>query len=153
MDGRYQRGYIADCLGWHLSAEQRKSEINCTRCSNSNSNIDNRMVLDISMKRLPYIMCIMLNRECFIINETLNYTTDMFDAIFKLRAVVYGDGNHFVARFISNDGQIWYHDGMTTGSNCVLEVQLKQIPDKDWFTTASNNYSCREAVLAVYTRE
>jgi hypothetical protein len=95
----------------------------------------------------------MLNRECFIINETLNYTTDMFDAIFKLRAVVYGDGNHFVARFISNDGQIWYNYGMTTGSNCVLEVQLKQIPDKDWFTTASNNYSCRKAVLAVYTRE
>jgi hypothetical protein len=95
----------------------------------------------------------MHNKDSFIINETLNYSTDMFDAIFKLRAVVYGDGNHFVARFIANDGQICYHDGMTTGSNCVLEIQLKQVSDKDWLMTALKGCNCCEAVLAIYTQE
>jgi hypothetical protein len=62
----------------------------------------------------------------------------MSDVIFKLKAIIYGDGNHFVARFITNDRQIWYHDSMATGSNCIPEVQLSQVPDRDWLTTASN---------------
>jgi hypothetical protein len=153
QDGRYERGYISDCLGWHLSDEQKKSQFTCTRCSHLTTEMGTQMVLDISMTRLPYIMCILLNKHGFMINETLSYVTDMFDAIFKLRGVVYGDGNHFVARLITSDGHIWYHDGMTTGSGCVAEGQLDEVPDSEWLMTSSRGYSCRKAILAVYTRD
>jgi len=29
QDGQYEKGYISDCLGWHLSNEQKKSPFTC----------------------------------------------------------------------------------------------------------------------------
>ena len=58
------------------------------------------------MNRLPYVMCITLNKDSFLINEKLSYLHDEFDAIYNLRGIVYGDGNHFVVRVITRDGQI-----------------------------------------------
>jgi hypothetical protein len=105
------------------------------------------------MSRLPYIMCIMLNADRFIINTSLSYFTDTFDAIVKLRGIVYGDGDHFVARVFTSGGHIWCHDGMTTGSGCIAEGHLDQVPDTEWLMTCSCGYSCRKAVLAVYRRD
>ena len=150
QDGRHERGHIADCLGWHLSDDQRKGLLPCTRCPSSSGNLRR---LDFSMTRLPYIMCIMLNTDRFIINTSLTYFTDMFDAIFKLRGIIYGDGDHFVARVFTSDGHIWYHDGMTTRSGCIAEGHLDQVPDTEWLMTCSRGYSCRKAVLAVYGRD
>jgi hypothetical protein len=64
------------------------------------------------------------------------YLYDEFDVVYRLR-VIYGDGNHFVARLFTKDGQIWYHDGITTGSNCHFEGNLDKLPDSAWLKTAS----------------
>jgi hypothetical protein len=147
QDGRHERGHIADCLGWHLSDDQRKGLLPCTRCPSSRGNLRR---LDFSMTRLPYIMCIMLNTDCFIINTSLTYFIDMFDAIFKPRGIIYSDGDHFVARVFTSDGHIWYHDGMTTCSGCIAERHLDQVSDTEWLMTCSCGYSCCKAILAVY---
>jgi len=88
-----------------------------------------------------------------MINTSLSYLTDMFDAIFKLRGIVYGDGNHFVARKFTNDGYIWYHDGMIAQSGCIAEGHLDQVPDTEWLMTCCHGHSYRKAVLAVYVRD
>ncbi|KAJ7872238.1 hypothetical protein B0H13DRAFT_1633942 [Mycena leptocephala] len=33
---------------------------------------------------------------------------------FKLRGIMYGGQNHFTCRFIDRQGEIWFHDGITT---------------------------------------
>jgi hypothetical protein len=153
QDGSYQHGYISDCLALHLTEKQKVSTFPCPRCPTSNSNTQHLLTLAISMNRLPYIMCIMLNKSCFQVNETLNYVHDEFDVIYRLKGIVYGDGNHFVARLFTKDCKIWYHDGMTTGSNCHFEGNLENLPDTEWLKTASKGFSRREAILVVYTRD
>ena len=153
QDGRHKMGEIFDCLGWNLSAQQRESQVPCPRCSGSISEGRQRLVLEVSINRLPYLMCIMLNEDCFYISAKLTYQQSQFDVVFHLRGIVYGDGNHFVARLITKDGRIWYHDGMTTQSICILEGKMGQIPDREWLMTTSRGYSRRKAILAVYGRD
>jgi hypothetical protein len=153
QDGSYGSGYLSDCLTWHLSDEQKISRFRCPRCCTSNSGTHHPLTLAISMNRLPYVMCIMLNTSGFLINETLSYLHDEFDVIYRLRGIIYGDGNHFVARLFTKDGQIWYHDGITTGSNCHFEGNLDKLPDSAWLKTASKGFSQRIATLVVYARD
>jgi len=153
QDGGHKMGEIFDCLGWNLSAQQRESQVPCPRCSGSISEGRQRLVLEVSINRLPYLMCIMLNEDCFYISAKLTYQQSQFDVVFHLRGIVYGDGNHFVARLITKDGRIWYQDGMTTQSICILEGKMGQIPDREWLMTTSRGYSRRKAILAVYGRD
>ncbi|KAJ7617673.1 hypothetical protein DFH06DRAFT_1012334 [Mycena polygramma] len=37
----------------------------------------------------------------------------------RLRGIIYGGGSHFTCRFIEQNGDMWYHDGITTGRRCV----------------------------------
>ena len=124
----------------------------CPDCDSS-PETGSLLVLEVSMNRLPYLMCIMLNRDAFQINDRLSYLHDQFDVIFQLRGIIYGDGNHFVARLFISCGKIWFHDGMTTQSKCTFEGNLDQIPDNDWLMTSSKGYSCRKAILAIYARD
>ncbi len=153
QDGRDTGGQISDCFGWNLSAEHRKSRFTCPRCSNSKSDERQQLVLEISMNRLPYIMCIMLNRDCFHVNDEISYTQANSDEVFHLRGIIYGDGNHFVARLITRDGHIWYHAGMTTRSLCIFEGKIDQIPDREWLATTSKGFHCRKVILTVYARD
>jgi hypothetical protein len=111
------------------------------------------LILDISMNRLPYVMCVTLNKPRFKINETLTYVYEGLDIVFRLRGIVYGDGNHFVARLFTRDGRIWFHDGIATRDLCIPEGTLDQIPDDKWLMTSSRGYDHRNAILVVYARD
>ena len=156
QDGSREYGHISDCLGWHLSDQQRVSRFICPRqlptCSAGRSNLAacHRLVLDISMTRLPYIMCVVLNKSCFKINETLTYVYEGVDVTFHLRGIVYGDGHHFVTRLFAKDGRIWFHDSVTTRDLCIPEGTLDQLPDDEWLAISSRGYDRRDAILVVY---
>ncbi|KAI0354570.1 hypothetical protein OH77DRAFT_1456690 [Trametes cingulata] len=38
-----------------------------------------------------------------------------------LRGVIYHGSNHFTCRYLSSEGNVWYHDGASTGQNCIRE--------------------------------
>ncbi|KAH6903746.1 hypothetical protein BKA70DRAFT_1110641 [Coprinopsis sp. MPI-PUGE-AT-0042] len=40
---------------------------------------------------------------------------------YHLKGIIYGDGHHFVSRFISADATIWFHDGIETGRKLVQQ--------------------------------
>ncbi|KAJ7709291.1 hypothetical protein B0H16DRAFT_1344619 [Mycena metata] len=67
----------------------------------------------------------------------------------SLRGIVYAGGAHFVCRFISARGRVWYHDGIETGGECVDEGLLKDFPDARWLMKSGD----RQAVLLVYARK
>ncbi|KAJ7015742.1 hypothetical protein C8F04DRAFT_985019 [Mycena alexandri] len=48
----------------------------------------------------------------------------------KLRGIIYAGQAHFTCRYIERDGTMWFHDGITTGRNCLEEVKLQSLPDK-----------------------
>ncbi|KAJ7015909.1 hypothetical protein C8F04DRAFT_984446, partial [Mycena alexandri] len=47
----------------------------------------------------------------------------------KLRGIIYAGQAHFTCRYIERDGTMWFHDGITTGRNCLEEVKLQSLPD------------------------
>ncbi|KAJ7907077.1 hypothetical protein B0H13DRAFT_1618732, partial [Mycena leptocephala] len=69
---------------------------------------------------------------------------------FKLRGIMYGGktSNHFTCRFIDRQGEIWFHDGITTGFTCTPEVKIATV------TNLLNLHSCgtKRAVAVVYAR-
>ena len=40
---------------------------------------------------------------------------------YTLRGIMYYNNNHFTSRFISTDNIIWFHDGLTTGHNMLID--------------------------------
>jgi hypothetical protein len=45
--------------------------------------------------------------------------------------IVYYEENNFTSRIISNDGNIWFNDGIATGSKNIKEGHLSTTTDKD----------------------
>ena len=43
--------------------------------------------------------------------------------VWELTAVIYLGNNHFSSRFIDDDGFVWYHDGIETGSVCTKDAE------------------------------
>ena len=46
------------------------------------------------------------------------------------RAVIYHGDFHFTSCIIGNDNNVWYHDGMTTGSTCKNEGDFDSFSTK-----------------------
>jgi len=46
------------------------------------------------------------------------------DLDYRLAGIVYFGDAHFVARIIREDGQIWFHDGITTRRNLIYEGSI-----------------------------
>ncbi|KAJ7611959.1 hypothetical protein B0H17DRAFT_906243, partial [Mycena rosella] len=42
----------------------------------------------------------------------------------RLRGVIYGGQDHFTCRFFDQTGCMWFHDGITTGRQCIQEDEL-----------------------------
>ena len=48
---------------------------------------------------------------------------------YKLRGLIYWDKSHFTCRMIGKAGEVYYNDGMTTGTSSIHEGKLSEIKD------------------------
>ncbi|KAI0056157.1 hypothetical protein BV25DRAFT_1787751, partial [Artomyces pyxidatus] len=48
---------------------------------------------------------------------------------YNLKGMIYHGGDHFTARIVNDKGEVWYHDGISTGRHCRAETRLTGIPD------------------------
>ena len=67
--------------------------------------------------------------------------------VLDVRGLIYHGCFYFTSCIIGNDNNVWYHDGMTTGSSC------KNEGDFDSFST-KKMLKCRRKrlILVVYAR-
>ncbi|KAJ7633729.1 hypothetical protein B0H17DRAFT_961649 [Mycena rosella] len=66
----------------------------------------------------------------------------------KLRGVIYGGQGHFTSRIIDRAGNMWFHDGISTGRQCMSEGVL--ILTSDLMSLQSCGQ--KNAVAVVYTQ-
>jgi hypothetical protein len=61
---------------------------------------------------------------------------------------MYGGQNYFTCRVIDRQGEIWFHDDITTGSTCTPKVNIATV------TNLLNPHSCgsKKAVAVLYAR-
>jgi hypothetical protein len=61
---------------------------------------------------------------------------------YRLRGLIYWGEFHFVSRIIDRSGQVWFHDGMTTGSSCQWEGIIDLSSDTEWMRKAGSKTLC-----------
>ena len=66
----------------------------------------------------------------------------------NLRGIVYHGGYHFTSQIVSFEQQIWYHDGISTGTRCLKDGILKSQSDDKLRMCRG-----RDLVLAVYAQK
>ncbi|EFI27279.1 hypothetical protein CC1G_14750 [Coprinopsis cinerea okayama7 len=65
---------------------------------------------------------------------TRNITCDITScpAIFNLKGLIYGNNNHFVARYVDASDRVWFHDGMSFQRQCQLHGILTLDQPAHW---------------------
>jgi hypothetical protein len=96
---------------------------------------------------IPHIIVLEYPFKDIETSHTLEFVAeDGAIKILKLRGIIYHGGYHFTSRIISTNHQVWYHDGITTGSSCTKDGTLANMSDK--------LQKCREKnlILAIYAQ-
>ncbi len=61
---------------------------------------------------------------------------------YRLRGLIYWGEFHFVSRIIDRSGQVWFHDGITTGSSCQWEGTIDLSSDTKWMRKVGSKTLC-----------
>ncbi|KAJ6465500.1 hypothetical protein C8R47DRAFT_1224369 [Mycena vitilis] len=86
--------------------------------------------MDTTIRDVPPLMVLDLTHDKLVFNELLSFQVQGVAVNMRLRGIVYGGQNHFTCRLIGKDGRMWFHDGITTGRDCVPEVNFRSLQDK-----------------------
>jgi hypothetical protein len=68
-------------------------------------------------------------------------------SVLKLKGLIYFGGFHFTCRIISEDDVMWFHDGMVTGSDTVLDGKLDEMSYEQLHTCRG-----KKLEIAVYAK-
>ena len=79
------------------------------------------------------------------ISKSFLLSKDGIQYLFKLKGVIYFSQNHFTSRVITQNGQIWFHDGITLQHSMRYEGLLNMELCPNIFYSNDGN-----AVLAIY---
>ncbi|KAH8116497.1 hypothetical protein DFH11DRAFT_1214872 [Phellopilus nigrolimitatus] len=103
--------------------QNHKMETLCPICESNYS-------LIVEFKTVPQVFAVSLHSK-FMIQISYNVLLQVTgqEVIYKLRGVIYLGGYHYTARFIDNQGGVWYNDGMQTGRECIFEGHVSTLPE------------------------
>lgn len=74
---------------------------------------------------LPDLMCVNLIDENILLDFSFTMGEGVATKNMILRGVIYYGSYHFTARLIDLQSNIWYHDGMLTGTQCPFQSNAK----------------------------
>ncbi|KAJ6456242.1 hypothetical protein C8R47DRAFT_1082519 [Mycena vitilis] len=120
---------------------------NCPRCAAGG--VRSRLYMDTTIRDVPPLMVLDLTHDKLVFNELLSFQVQGVAVNMRLRGIVYGGQNHFTCRLIGKDGRMWFHDGITTGRDCVPEVNFRSLQDK----LVLHKCGEKKALCVVYARE
>ncbi|KAJ7043000.1 hypothetical protein C8F04DRAFT_945047 [Mycena alexandri] len=100
---------------------------NCPVCRQTGRRV--RMNMTVSVTDVPNLLVISLDDPQLVIDPILHFDKEDVLTCMKLRGIIYGGHGHFTSRYISQNGAIWYHDGVTTGRRCTLEGNITHLND------------------------
>ena len=82
------------------------------------------------------------------INKTIRVTQVNGPAVtLPLKGIIYISNHHFSIRVITSQKEVWFHDGIATGSTCVFEGPLTNFSDK-----TLRKCKTGVAVVAIYAK-
>jgi hypothetical protein len=124
---------------WLTSLEHETHE-NCPRCSAA-------LRQPIAFKAVPNLLVFEINSRNVKISKTIKFVQGDETVVLNIRGLIYYGEFHFTSRIIGSEGNVWYHDGMTTGSTCESEGNIERFSKKKLQT-----HKGKKVVLAVYAK-
>ena len=124
-----------------LTVLNRRTQANCPECLSG-------MTQPIQYNSLPKIL-IFEYPDCNIrTSHMVQCTTGGQTVTLYLRGIVYHGEHHFTSRIITQEGNIWYHDGIGTGKICQNDGTLNATSDAQLKQCRN-----RSLVLAIYAQQ
>jgi len=105
------------------------------------------MVQPINFKSTPSVLVFEINSRNIKVSKTLKFEQEGETVVLDVRGLIYHGDFHFTSHIIGNDGMVWYHDGMTTGSSCENEGDFDKFFSKNLLKCKGKNL-----ILVVYAR-
>ena len=72
-------------------------------------------------------------------SKKIKYIDENERTVLKLRGLIYYGNFHFTCRIISDNGVIWFHDGMINGRITIFDGKLDEITSKELHTCRGKN--------------
>ncbi|KDR66273.1 hypothetical protein GALMADRAFT_81092, partial [Galerina marginata CBS 339.88] len=96
---------------------------------------------------LPSILVFDFSGHHLNIDPTIQITHNGSNYRFRLAGIIYFGQAHFISQIILQDGQVWLHDGITTGRNMTYKGLITPNP-ADLYTSEN-----KTAVCAIYIKD
>ena len=109
-------------------------KLTCTECS-SIASVTRKVYLD----EIPSVIALETQARPSV-QFRLSHSSGTIT--YRLKGLIYFGEFHFVSRIIDGSGQVWFHDGMTTGSSCKWERTIDLSSDTEWMKKAGERVLC-----------
>jgi hypothetical protein len=106
------------------------------------------MGMKVTLNDVPPIIVFDIVHEKLRFDDELHLEVQGTRRVLALRGIIYGGQGHFTCRVIGRDGTMWFHDGITTGSSCISEVNVRTLTDRSVLHTCGE----KKVVSVVYAR-
>ena len=93
---------------------------------------------------LPSVIAFDFSGHRLDINHSIKITYDSVRHKYRLAGIIYYGHGHFTTQVVLLNGQLWFHDGITTGRNMIYQGKLTHNPP-DLLT-----HEGKAAVVALY---
>ena len=105
------------------------------------------MMQPISFKSIPSVLVFEINLRSITVSKSLQFGQEGETVGLNIRGLIYHGDFYFTSHVIGIDGDVWYHDGITTRSRCDNEGHIDKFSSK-------NLLKCRgkDLALVVYAR-
>lgn len=134
---------IQSYLNYKISKKKEKTKKACLKCRDSNKQIS--LYITRYINELPTILIFAL-APWIDINRCLEFDVSNSSKKYILKGIIYSNGDHFTARLIDENLNVWYHDGQTTRSLCQKEQTLMETDD----VVPLKTYESYRAIMAFY---
>jgi hypothetical protein len=136
----YERENIPKSTSNWLASLEHETHEECPHCFAG-------LKQPIAFKSHPSLLVFGINSRNIKISKTIKFVQGNERVVLDLRGLIYFGEFHFVSHIIGLYGNVWYHDGMTTGSTCKNEGDIGNFSSKKLWTCGG-----KELVLVVYAR-
>lgn len=134
---------IQSYVDFKILREKEKTKRSCPECYKSHEN--SPLYTTQYINELPTILIFAI-AFWIDINRCLQFKVSNTSKEYILKGIIYSNGDHFTARLIDEELNVWYHDGQVTRSLCQKEQPLKQA---DCFVPLQT-FGRYRAILAFY---
>ncbi|KAJ7248935.1 hypothetical protein C8J57DRAFT_1189368 [Mycena rebaudengoi] len=115
----------------------------CRRCLDDQ--VDHPLYRKTILTSVPAVLCLSITNKQVRLDPVLRFDCNGRSVVTKLRGIIYHGDKHFISRMFTSDGDIWFHDGITTRSSTRFEGNLKNVD-----LASLHAYRGKDAMLAVY---